>query len=67
MIVSNLESYMCLPISDPKVWSSFDEQGHGCRAGAEILVAPGEHKNEAPLYYINIYSSIIHIFFIYNK
>jgi hypothetical protein len=48
MIVSNLESYMCLPISDPKVWSSFDEQGHGCRAGAEILVAPGEHKNEAP-------------------
>jgi hypothetical protein len=38
-----------------------------CRAGAEILVARGEHRNEAPLYYINIYSSIIHIFFIYNK
>jgi hypothetical protein len=32
------------------------------RAGAEILVAQGEHRNEAPLYYINIYSSIIHIF-----
>jgi hypothetical protein len=37
------------------------------RAGAEILVARDEHRNEAPLYYINIYSSIIHIFFIYNK
>jgi hypothetical protein len=23
----------------------------------------GEHRNEGPLYYINIYSSIIHIFF----
>jgi hypothetical protein len=30
-------------------------------AGAEILVARGEHRNEAPLYYINIYFCIIHI------
>ena len=30
ILVSNLDACMCLPISDPEMWSSSDEQGHGC-------------------------------------